>query len=68
MKGLMNYVDDHAADGAFIGLMSAKGYDKFYESFGFKAREADAPGMFKVIKETPNTYKTSECQGAKGSL
>ena len=52
MKELMDYIDEQAADGAFIGLMSAKGYDKFYESFGFKARDVNAPGMFTVIKKT----------------
>ena len=51
MKELMDYIDEHATDGAFIGLMSAKGYDKFYESFVFKARDVNAPGMFRVIKK-----------------
>lgn len=52
MKELMNYIDKHAANGSFIGLMSAKGYAEIYESFGFKAREVDAPGMFLAIKKT----------------
>ncbi|HDY72519.1 MAG TPA: N-acetyltransferase [Nitrospirae bacterium] len=52
MKELMNYIDEHAASGSFIGLMSATGYYRFYESFGFKARDINAPGMFTVIKKT----------------
>ena len=43
MRELMNYIDENAKHGAFVGLMSAKGSEKFYELFGFKAREADAP-------------------------
>ncbi len=49
MKELMNYIKGHAKHGAFIGLMAARGFAKYYESFGFKACDADAPGMFKVI-------------------
>ncbi len=35
--------------GAFVGLMAAKGLEKYYEQFGFKARDKDAPGMYQVI-------------------
>jgi ribosomal protein S18 acetylase RimI-like enzyme len=31
-------------------LMSYKGLEKYYEQFGFKARDKDAPGMYLVIK------------------
>ncbi len=49
MKELMDYIDANAAKGAFVGLIAAKGLEKYYESFGFKARDADAPGMYKRI-------------------
>ena len=50
MSELMGYIMTHAKSGAFIGLMSARGLQKFYERFGFKAREEDAPGMHLRIK------------------
>jgi len=50
MDELMSYLKANAKSGAFIGLMAAKGLEKYYESFGFKAREDDAPGMYQVIK------------------
>jgi GNAT superfamily N-acetyltransferase len=48
MKELMNYISTNAKTGAFIGLMAAKGLEKYYEFFGFKARDAHAPGMYQV--------------------
>ena len=45
MNELMGYIITHAKSGAFVGLMAAKGLEAFYERFGFKAREEDAPGM-----------------------
>jgi len=50
MKELMSYIMTNAKTGAFIGLMAAKGLEKYYKSFGFKAREVNAPGMYQVIK------------------
>lgn len=50
MKKLMDYIMANAKSGAFIGLMAAKGLEKYYEPFGFKARDKDAPGMYQVIK------------------
>ena len=50
MKELMSYIAANAKTGAFIGLMAAKGLEKYYEQFGFKARDKDAPGMYQVIK------------------
>lgn len=50
MKELMSYVTGNAKSGAFIGLMAAKGLEKYYEKFGFKARVKDAPGMYLIIK------------------
>ncbi len=50
MKELMGYININAKSGAFVGLMAAKGLKKYYESFGFKARDEDAPGMYQDIK------------------
>ena len=50
MKELMGYITANAKSGAFVGLMAAKGLEKYYERFGFKARDEDAPGMYQVIK------------------
>lgn len=47
---LLHYIKANAKQGAFVGLMAAKGHKKYYEQFGFKARDADAPGMYHVIK------------------
>jgi len=45
MKELMAYLKTNAKPGAFIGLMAAKGLEKFYRIFEFKVRDFDAPGM-----------------------
>jgi ribosomal protein S18 acetylase RimI-like enzyme len=50
MKELMAYISANAQSGAFVGLMAAKGLVKYYEQFGFKARDEDAPGMYQIIK------------------
>jgi ribosomal protein S18 acetylase RimI-like enzyme len=50
MEELMGYITANAKSGAFVGLMAAKGLEKYYERFGFKARDEDAPGMYHVIK------------------
>jgi ribosomal protein S18 acetylase RimI-like enzyme len=50
MKELMIYITAKAKSGAFVGLMAAKGLEKYYEQFGFKARDKDAPGMYLIIK------------------
>ena len=50
MKELMSYITAKAKSGAFVGLMAAKGLEKYYEQFGFKARDKDAPGMYLIIK------------------
>ena len=49
MKELMSYITAKAKSGAFVGLMAAKGLEKYYEQFGFKARDKDAPGMYLII-------------------
>jgi ribosomal protein S18 acetylase RimI-like enzyme len=50
MSELMLYIKSNAKSGAFIGLMAAKGLANYYESFGFKVRDAAGPGMFQVIQ------------------
>lgn len=50
MKELMGYIMSSAKSGAFVGLMAAKGLEKYYDRFGFKARDEDAPGMYLIIK------------------
>lgn len=50
MKKLMGFISTHAKTGAFVGLMAAKGLEKYYEQFGFKARDKHAPGMYQIIK------------------
>ena len=50
MKELMDYIAANAKPGAFIGLMAGKGLEKYYEKFGFKARDKDAPGMYQVVR------------------
>jgi GNAT superfamily N-acetyltransferase len=52
MHAIMEYLRAHARDGAFVGLMAAKGVSKFYEQHGFKKRPPDAPGMFCVLGKT----------------
>lgn len=51
MDAVMEYLKTHALDGAFIGLMAAKGVSKFYEQYGFKERPSSAPGMFLVWRK-----------------
>ena len=50
MDELMSFIRARAKSGAFIGLMAAKGLERYYESFGFKAREENAPGMYQIIQ------------------
>jgi ribosomal protein S18 acetylase RimI-like enzyme len=52
MDVIMEYLRAHAPEGAFIGLMAAKGVHRFYERYGFKKRPSDAPGMFLVLHKT----------------
>jgi ribosomal protein S18 acetylase RimI-like enzyme len=49
MKELMSYIMSSAKSGSFVGLMAAKGLEKYYDQFGFKARDEDAPGMYQII-------------------
>ena len=45
MTALMGYIDENALPGSIVCLMANKGVAPFYEKFGFKARDADMPGM-----------------------
>jgi GNAT superfamily N-acetyltransferase len=47
MRAIMDFLDAHARQHTFVGLMAAKGASRFYERFGFAARPPDRPGMFK---------------------
>lgn len=50
MKELMVYISANTKAGAFVGLMAAKGLEKYYEQFGFRARDKHAPGRYQIIK------------------
>jgi hypothetical protein len=43
-------IHKNSKPGGFVGLMAARGLEKFYELFGFKARDAHAPGMHQIIE------------------
>ena len=45
MEALLGYIHAHARPTSLICLMANKGVAPFYEKFGFKARDADMPGM-----------------------
>jgi GNAT superfamily N-acetyltransferase len=45
MDGLMSYIEENARPSSLVCLMANKGIAPFYEKYGFKAREADMPGM-----------------------
>jgi GNAT superfamily N-acetyltransferase len=45
MDALMGYLDAHARPTSIICLLANRGVAPFYEKYGFKARDADMPGM-----------------------
>jgi len=47
MKAIMEYLEEHAYPGAFVGLMAAKDVSNFYTQFGFAIRPPERPGMFR---------------------
>lgn len=49
MKYIMSYIYSIAAEGAYIGLMSKKGKETFYEHFGFVKRPNSSMGCGMVI-------------------
>lgn len=50
MIELMNYLNEHAPNNAFIGLMAAQEVQEFYEKFDFQVRPSSRPGMYKIHK------------------
>ena len=60
MGELFQYLNDHAPEKAFIGLMSATGKAEFYERYGFQRREPGAPGMFQRKYGLLSTPRFSE--------
>ena len=50
MRELMTFIHTNAKTGAFVGLMAAKGLGPYYETFGFKPRDKNAPGMFQIVQ------------------
>lgn len=46
MDSVMRYLGRCACEGAFVGLMAAKGAAGLYEKYGFQRRPEDSPGMF----------------------
>jgi GNAT superfamily N-acetyltransferase len=45
MDALMGYINAHARPTSIVCLMANRGIAPFYEKYGFKARDADMPGM-----------------------
>ena len=51
MDEIEDYLQKNAFHNSFVGLMAASGVEKFYHQFGYKTRDADKPGMSKLIKK-----------------
>lgn len=47
MGRIENWLEEHATENSFIGLMAARGVERFYEQYGYKRRPDDRPGMSK---------------------
>jgi predicted GNAT family N-acyltransferase len=47
MDALVRFLDGTYPEGAFIGLMAARGVAGLYERYGFVRRDDDAPGMYR---------------------
>ncbi|MEA2174878.1 MAG: hypothetical protein QOD00_2470 [Blastocatellia bacterium] len=45
MDALMSYINSHARPTSIVCLMANQGVAPFYEKYGFRARDADMPGM-----------------------
>lgn len=63
MDALMDFLNSHVCNSAFIGLMAAKGVSKFYERYGFIERPPDRPGMFQKYIGTGRERKMNPCPG-----
>lgn len=57
MNHIMSYIYNTATQGAYVGLMSKKGKEEFYERFGFVKRPNDIMGNGMVIPNfLPNNH------------
>lgn len=52
MEKVMGFIETHARDNSFIGLMAAKGVEDFYLRYGFETRPPDRPGMYRMWTES----------------
>ncbi len=52
MKHIDSYLNHHAPDKAFIGLMAAENVQVFYEKIGYQVRPSSKPGMYRQIKKS----------------
>lgn len=52
MDTLMQYIQQHAPQKAFIGLFSAEGKQAFYEKYGFRDYSPTMTGMFVVNQDS----------------
>ncbi|MEK5057952.1 MULTISPECIES: GNAT family N-acetyltransferase [unclassified Paenibacillus] len=50
MKAIQQYLSEHAAEKAFVGLFSAQGKESFYQKYGFNVHQG-MTGMFGVIHD-----------------
>jgi GNAT superfamily N-acetyltransferase len=48
MASVIAYLDRAVPPGSFVGLMAARGAERFYEPYGFVRRGEDQPGMFRI--------------------
>lgn len=53
MLSLFEYLDLHAASGAYVGLMSTPGKEHFYKKYGFIERPSDGFGSGMVMFYEP---------------
>jgi GNAT superfamily N-acetyltransferase len=53
MLSIFEYLDQHAAKGAYVGLMSTPGKEKFYTKYGFIERPSEGFGSGMVMFYEP---------------
>ncbi|WP_187269511.1 GNAT family N-acetyltransferase [Flagellimonas hymeniacidonis] len=51
MHNIEQYLKGEVETYAFIGLMAAKDSKGFYQKFGYRERDNESPGMYKVFSE-----------------
>ena len=49
MQSLFEYIEEHACEGAYVGLMSTPGKEAFYEKYGFIKRPTENLGSGMVL-------------------